>query len=194
VIPYFFNSMAKISECPPENRRMLFVGNFNHPPNIDAVEWLIQELFPAIKNRCAKAELRVVGAGLPEDLQRRCEKAGINPSGWISEEALAAAYKSCRLVVVPLRFGAGVKHKVAAALAGGLPVVMTRIGAQGMEWLGDSADIVDSGSEFAAVAARLLTDDAYWLERAVTASQAVQKRFTAQAMSKAFDELGLVTG
>jgi glycosyltransferase involved in cell wall biosynthesis len=192
VIPYFFNSMAKINERPPENHRMLFVGNFNHPPNIDAVEWLIQEIFPAIKNRCAKAELRVVGAGLPEDLQRRCKKSGIDPSGWISEEALAAAYKSCRLVVVPLRFGAGVKHKVAAALAGGLPVVMTRIGAQGMEWLGDSTDIVDSGSEFAAVAARLLTDDAYWLQRAITASQAVQNRFTAQAMSKAFDELDLV--
>jgi O-antigen biosynthesis protein len=192
VIPYFFNGMAKINEHPPESRRMLFVGNFNHPPNIDAVEWLIQEIFPAIKNRCAKAELRVVGAGLPEDLQQRCEKAGIDPSGWISEEALAAAYKSCRLVLVPLRFGAGVKHKVAAALAGGLPVVMTRIGAQGMEWLGDSADIVDNGSEFAAVAARLLTDDAYWLQRAITASQAVQNRFTARAMAKAFDELDLV--
>jgi glycosyltransferase involved in cell wall biosynthesis len=192
VIPYFFNGMAKISERPPESRRMLFVGNFNHPPNIDAVEWLIQEIFPAIKNRCAKAELRVVGAGLPEDLQRQCEKAGIHSGGWISEEALAAAYKSCRLVVVPLRFGAGVKHKVAAALAGGLPVVMTRIGAQGMEWLGDSADIVDSGSEFAAAAARLLTDDAYWLERAVTASRAVQNRFTARAMAKAFDELDFV--
>jgi glycosyltransferase involved in cell wall biosynthesis len=84
-----------------------------------------------------------------------------------------------------------VKHKVVAALAQGLPVVMTRIGAQGMEWLGDSADIVDSGSEFAAVAARLLTDDAYWLQRAVSASEAVQNRFTAQAMSKAFDELEL---
>jgi glycosyltransferase involved in cell wall biosynthesis len=192
VIPYFFNGMGKISERPPESRRMLFVGNFNHPPNVDAVEWLIQEIFPAIKTRCAEAELRIVGAGMPEDLQRRCKKAGIDSNGWISGEALAAAYKSCRLVVVPLRFGAGVKHKVAAALAGGLPVVMTRIGAQGMEWLGDSADIVDNGSEFAAVAARLLTDDAYWLQRAVTASRAVQNRFTVQAMSKAFDELGPV--
>lgn len=192
VIPYFFNGMAKISERPPESHRMLFVGNFNHPPNVDAVEWLIQEIFPAIRNRCPKAELRVVGAGLPQDLQRRCEKAGIYSTGWISGEALAAAYKSCRLVVVPLRFGAGVKHKVAAALAGGLPVVMTRIGAQGMEWLDDSTDIVDSGSEFAAVAARLLTDDAYWLQRAITASRAVQNRFTARAMAQAFDELDFV--
>ena len=170
---------------------MLFVGNFNHPPNVDAVERLIQEIFPAIKDRCPTAELRVVGAGLPEKLQRRCAKAGIDCSGWISDEALAAAYATCRLVVVPLRFGAGVKHKVAAALAKGFPLVMTRIGAQGMDWLGDSADIVDSGSEFAAVAVRLLTDDAYWLQRAVSASEAVQNRFTAQAMSKAFDELEL---
>ncbi|GAB1720708.1 MAG: hypothetical protein NTAFB09_24390 [Nitrosospira sp.] len=192
VIPYFFNGLAKTSERPPENCRMLFVGNFNHPPNIDAVEWLIQEIFPAIKNRCAKAELRVVGAGLRENLQRRCEKAGIDSSGWISEEALAAAYKSCRLVLVPLRFGAGVKHKVVAALAQGLPVVMTRIGAQGMEWLGDSADIADNGSEFAAASVRLLTDDAYWLQRAATASQAVGNSFNAQTMSKAFDELDLV--
>lgn len=191
VIPYFFNGITKINDHPPENRRMLFVGNFNHPPNIDAVEWLIQEIFPAIKNQCAQAELCVVGAGLPEDLRRRCEKAGIDSVGWISEEALAAAYRSCRLVLVPLRFGAGVKHKVVAALAQGLPVVMTRIGAQGMEWLDDSADIVDDGSEFVATAARLLTDDSYWLQRAVTASRAVESRFTAQAMSNAFDELDL---
>ena len=84
-----------------------------------------------------------------------------------------------------------VQTLVAAALAMGFPLVMTRIGAQGMDWLGDSADIVDSGSEFAAVAVRLLTDDAYWLQRAVSASEAVQNRFTAQAMSKAFDELEL---
>jgi len=192
VIPYFFDGMTKTSECPPENHRMLFVGNFNHPPNIDAVKWLIQEIFPAIKNRCAKAELRVVGAGLPEDLQRRCKKAGIDSSGWLSEKALAAAYKSCRLILVPLRFGAGVKHKVVAALAQGLPVVMTRIGAQGMEWLGDSADIADNGPEFATATVRLLTDDAYWLQRAATASQAVRNRFNAQTMSKAFDELDLV--
>lgn len=192
VIPYFFSGLAKASECPLENHLMLFVGNFNHPPNIDAVMWLIQEIFPAIKNRCAQAELRIVGAGLPDNLQRRCEKAGIKSSGWISEEALAAAYKSCRLVLVPLRFGAGVKHKVVAALAQGLPVVMTRIGAQGMEWLGDCADIADNGSGFAAAAARLLTDDAYWLQRAATASQAVRNRFNAQTMSKAFDELDLV--
>jgi glycosyltransferase involved in cell wall biosynthesis len=191
VIPYFFNGITKINDHPPKNRRMLFVGNFNHPPNIDAVEWLIQEIFPAVKNQCTQAELCVVGAGLPEDLQRRCEKAGIDSVGWISEEALAAAYRSCRLVLVPLRFGAGVKHKVVAALAQGLPVVMTQIGAQGMEWLDDSTDIVDDGPEFVATAARLLTDDAYWLQRAVTASRAVRSRFTAQAMSNAFDELNL---
>jgi glycosyltransferase involved in cell wall biosynthesis len=192
VIPYFFNDPAKIDGRPPKNHQMLFVGNFNHPPNIDAVEWLLQEIYPAIKKQCATAQLRVVGAGLPEDLQRRCEKAGIDSSGWISDEALAAAYKSCRLVVVPLRFGAGVKHKVVAALSRGLPVVTTRIGAQGMEWLGDSADIVNNGPEFAAAVVRLLKDDAYWLQRVVFASETVKTRFTVQAMAGAFDELNLV--
>ena len=109
--------------------------------------------------------------------------------GWLSDEALAAAYKSCRVVVVPLRFGAGVKHKVIAALAKGRPVVMTEIGAQGMEWLNRSTDVVSNSAEFSAAALRLLTDDTYWLLRTTSGLEAVQSRFTADAMASAFDEL-----
>ena len=76
-----------------------------------------------------------------------------------------------------------------AAMAKGRPVVMTEIGAQGMEWLNGSADVVSNSARFAAATLRLLTDDTYWLLRATSGLEAVQRRFTADAMASAFDEL-----
>lgn len=190
VTPYFFDKTSTLNHCPPQNHKILFVGNFSHPPNVDAVNWLVQEILPSIRNRCPMTELFVVGSGLSPAAQRRLNlETGVNMIGWLSDEALAATYKSCRAVVVPLRFGAGVKHKVIAALAKGRPVVMTEVGAQGMEWLNGSADVVNHSTEFAAATIRLLTDDAYWLLRTATGFEAVQSRFTVGAMASAFDEL-----
>jgi glycosyltransferase involved in cell wall biosynthesis len=190
VIPYFFDTIPARSHCPPKNHKILFVGNFHHPPNVDAVDWLIQEILPSIRSQCAKAELLIVGSGITQELKTRWnQELGIKLRGWLSEEALTTEYESCRVVVAPLRFGAGVKHKVVAALAKGRPVVMTNIGAQGMEWLNGSADIVPNCSEFVAATINLLTNDAYWSLRATTGLQTVRTRFTASAMSSAFDEL-----
>jgi glycosyltransferase involved in cell wall biosynthesis len=190
VIPYFFEETPPPDASPPDAQGILFVGNFRHPPNVDAAEWLIQTIWPEIRRHCPAATLRVVGSGIPASIRQRSDaEAGIDISGWLPDEALAAAYRSCRVAVVPLRFGAGIKHKVVAALAVGRPVVTTRVGMQGLACLNDSVCVADNDMEFAMMAAQLLTDDAYWLLQAGTGLEAIRSRFTADIMASAFDEL-----
>ena len=95
VTPYFFDKTSMLNHCPPQNHKILFVGNFSHPPNADAVNWMIQEILPAIRSQCRTAELLIVGSGLSPSLQRRFNlETGVNMIGWLSDEALAATYKS----------------------------------------------------------------------------------------------------
>lgn len=84
---------------------------------------------------------------------------GIIIKGFVSEEELAHLYGVCKLVVVPLRYGAGVKGKVIEALYYGAPVVATSIGAEGISGAEDVMAVWDTPREFADAVIRLYQDD-----------------------------------
>jgi len=113
----------------PTKDRIGFGGNFGHPPNVDALRWLIREIAPAVAAQCPNVEFRVVGKGLPDDLL-----ANAHPSvcfeGFVKD--YAHFVRSCSAMVAPLRFGGGVKIKVLESLAYGRPVFATPIGAEGI--------------------------------------------------------------
>ena len=105
----------------------LFVGAVN-PPNVDALDWLLAEIWPRVRRRSPDARLRVVG--------RVAERAGVPwPEGAEAVgfvEDLAAEYAGAAVVLAPIRFGSGVKIKLVEGLAQGLPGVATPAGAEGL--------------------------------------------------------------
>lgn len=144
---------------------LLFVGGFAHPPNADAVLWFAREIYPVIRERMAKAgrpapEFYVVGSNVTEEIQSLEEPGnGIVIRGFVTEEELEALYGSCKLVVVPLRYGAGVKGKVVEAIYNGAPIVTTSIGAEGILQVEDVLVVEDGAEAFADAVARLYQDD-----------------------------------
>lgn len=111
---------------------LLFVGGFAHPPNADAVLWFAREIFPFIREQMP-VNFYIVGSKVTDEIKELEQPGnGIVVKGFVSEEELALLYNKCRLVVVPLRYGAGVKGKVIEALYHGAPVVTTSIGAEGI--------------------------------------------------------------
>ena len=110
---------------------LLFVGGFGHPPNIDAVLWFGREIFPKILEKMPDIIWYVVGGKVPEEIQN-LESSHIQILGYVSDEKLRELYRSCRLVVVPLRYGAGVKGKVVECMYYGTPFITTPIGAEGL--------------------------------------------------------------
>ncbi len=109
---------------------LLFVGNFNHPPNVDAASRLIERIFPRVRERVPDALLRIVGAHPPPALR---EAAGnhVEVTGHVPDVTpyLAAA----TLVVVPLQLGGGMRVKVAEAIAHGKAVVATPRAIEGLD-------------------------------------------------------------
>lgn len=128
---------------------LLFVGGFAHPPNADAVLWFAREIYPRIREK-AEIPFYIVGSRVTDEIRALQEPGnGITVYGFVSDEELARLYASSRLVVVPLRYGAGVKGKVIEALYNGSPIVTTSIGAEGIPFAGEVLAVADEPQEFA---------------------------------------------
>jgi O-antigen biosynthesis protein len=125
---------------------VLFVGGFAHAPNLDAVRFLCGAIWPRVRALLPEARLFVVGADPPDEIAAyHAASAGIAIMGHV--EDLTDLYRSVRLAVAPLRFGAGLKGKVVASLAVGLPCVVTSVAREGMPEGGASAVAVGDDAE-----------------------------------------------
>lgn len=111
--------------------RILFVGALNRPQNIESVRYVLEKVWPAIRERVPESEFRVVGGGLPKDLEREMsEDSRIVVTGFV--ENIEEEYKSASVFVAPILTGGGVIVKILDALAAGVPVVTTPYGNEGI--------------------------------------------------------------
>ncbi len=108
---------------------LLFTGNMDYKPNIDAVQYFVQEIFPTILKQ--KPETKFIIAGQrPVAKVLALASPNIEVTGFV--EDIAQMYNAASVVVAPLRFGAGTQNKVLEALAMGVPVVCSHIGFEGL--------------------------------------------------------------
>lgn len=146
---------------PPAGRSgIVFVGGFGHPPNTDAARQLVEVIMPEVWRRLPDVPVTIVGADPPPEV-RSLERPFVEVAGWV--EDVEAVLHAARLMVAPLRFGAGMKGKVTQSLALGLPVATTSIGAEGLETGEDSGLLVaEDPVELAEKIVAAYTDDELW--------------------------------
>ena len=128
--PYMYN-LKGLDYKPMERKGLLFVGGFAHKPNEDGILWFCREVFPHVLKKNDNITLTIVGSH-PTKAIRNLASKHINVLGFVSDDKLNALYKSTRMVVAPLRYGAGIKGKIIEALYHGLPVVTTPCGSEGL--------------------------------------------------------------
>ena len=158
VIPlYFYENLPPPVIDFKKRHGILYVGGFMHKPNVDAVLWFVQEIFPEIKKHCPEIVFYVAGSHPPDEITAIISK-DIKVLGYVTDEELAKLYRRVRLVVVPLRFGAGLKGKTVEAIHHSLPLVSTEIGIEGIN-LENIVPPVDSPKDFADRVVRLYTDE-----------------------------------
>ncbi|HSE85005.1 MAG TPA: glycosyltransferase, partial [Candidatus Binatia bacterium] len=110
-------------------RNIAFIAGYLHEPNVDAVRYFVRDIWPHIAERLPHAQFLMVGSNMPENV-RGLASDRIRAVGYV--EDLTQFLENCRLTVAPLRYGAGIKGKVATSLTHGVPVIASPIAAEGM--------------------------------------------------------------
>jgi len=113
-----------------EAQQVLFVGNYEYAPNVDAVAWALDAIWPRVWARCPQARFVVCGHAMPADWVRRWPDARIDWRGYV--DSLPAVQGQSSVFLAALRSGGGSKLKVLEALAAGLPLVSTTQGVSGL--------------------------------------------------------------
>lgn len=185
VPPYFFDEQSGPTPGPAGRKGILFVAGFGHPPNVDAAEWLVRDIMPLVRQEVPDAHLWLVGSN-PTPAVQQLSSESVTVTGYVSDDALSEFYRTARVAVVPLRFGAGVKSKVIEAMHNGIPLVTTPTGAQGIAGLELLIPVSDEPARLAKEIALLIRDDDHWSAVAASGWRYVSARFSRAAMHSAF--------
>jgi glycosyltransferase involved in cell wall biosynthesis len=166
-----------------QNRNeIIFVGGFKHDPNIDAVIYFCEEIFPRIRKIKPEARFTIVGSNPPENI-RSLSNDFVTVTGYVPETTpyLQKSYIS----VAPLRYGAGMKGKVGEAMAHGIPVVSTSIGAEGMG-LTDRENIMiaDSPENFSKSVIELFFDQDLYKRIQKNSLDYIEKNYTKEIVGE----------
>jgi glycosyltransferase involved in cell wall biosynthesis len=138
----------------------LFVATFARPENVDAANWLLREIWPAVVAQIPEARLILAGAksdtylaGVPP-----ANRGAVSATGYVA--SLSPYYREASVVVIPTRLGAGVKFKTLTAMLWGLPIVSTYQGVEGLASASLYAGVTDDPEEFARTVVEVLRDPA----------------------------------
>ena len=161
----FMLSQAQLTQTNPSYQQredFMAIGNFRHAPNWDAVLWLKQQVWPLIRKQLPNAQLNIYGAyPPPKATDLHDVKSGFLVKGWVDDAVLAM--QSAKVCLAPLRFGAGIKGKLAEAMYCATPSVTTDIGAESMQtnlpWAGA---IANNPQVIADAAVQLYQDESTW--------------------------------
>ncbi len=178
-IVYNINSILDAVNVPSfeERKNFIFIGNFLHEPNWNAVQYLKETIWPVLKKHLPEANIHIYGAYASQKvLQLHNSKEGFEIMGRANDAQTVV--KQARVVLAPLRFGAGIKGKLLEAMHTGTPSVTSTIGAESMygklPWNGF---IQDKAEDFVEKALLLYQDKKTWLTAQENGFEIIKKRY-----------------
>jgi glycosyltransferase involved in cell wall biosynthesis len=165
---------------------LIFGGNFSHSPNVDAMLYFCRKIFPLIKSKLSAVSLVIAGAH-PSRRIRNLAKGdkNITVTGYVDD--ITGCYKKAKVLVAPIRYGAGMRFKILEAMALGVPAVTTSLGARGIPK--ECLLIADKPEEFCRQVVRLLGDSKFRNILAAKARVAVEEDFNLSKLVKRYEEI-----
>ncbi len=171
-----------------DRKNFIFIGNFLHEPNWNAVQYLKETIWPLIRKQMPDAILQIYGAYPSQKvLQLHQPKQGFNIMG--RADNAQEMVRNVRIVLAPLRFGAGIKGKLVESMQLGTPSITTTIGAESMygdlSWNGF---IADDSQVFADKSVELYQDKTLWLKAQENGFRIIEKRYLKSLFESDFVE------
>jgi glycosyltransferase involved in cell wall biosynthesis len=164
---------------PSGRHDIVFIGGYEHAPNVDAVLWFVHEIWPRIRSRGLARRFVIAGSKVPPEIAALAAD-DIEVRGYVPD--LAPLFDACRLSVAPLRYGGGIKGKIVTSLSHHVPVVATAMAVEGMELRHqENVLVADTPDDFADEVIRLSRDDALWRQLSINGQQVFRETFALAA-------------
>jgi glycosyltransferase involved in cell wall biosynthesis len=161
---------------------LLFIGNFHHDPNVDAMLYFCKEVLPLIKRDVPDVRLTIVGDSAPKEV-RELAGESIRVLGFVPD--INSLLQANDISIAPLRYGGGMKGKIGEAMAHGLPVVTTSVGTEGFGLTpGRNVLVGDSAEGFANAVVQLIRDRGLYQSLRSAAWTFVNERYSVSAVSR----------
>jgi O-antigen biosynthesis protein len=149
-------------ELPNYSQRkdLIFIGGFDHKPNVDCVNYLHSEIMPIIWKTHPEISISIIGSKVPEVI-KALDKPNFRIIGYVAH--LDSYFNVARIFVAPLQYGAGIKGKIGQSLEYSLPLVTTDIGAEGFDFFENKELMIANTTE--EIAQKIITiykDEAVW--------------------------------
>jgi glycosyltransferase involved in cell wall biosynthesis len=171
-----------------ENRAdIIFIGNFNHPPNSDGIVWFAKQVWPIVKSQLSDVKLHIVGPN-PPGAVTELRRDDILVHGWVKDVRMLL--DAARVSVAPLRYGAGMKGKIGEAMSRGVPVITTPIGAEGMPAVsGSDLEVCDDPEKMASCIVSIYTNPEKWHKLSENGRRLVREQYGVDAVTKMLSAL-----
>lgn len=182
-VSYFSAKAGKFEKI----KKVLYVGNFTWLQNTEAVKILAQEIWPAIKKQVSNIKLWIVGTHMNSEIRSLA-----SPDIQVSEslEDIRDAYKNASVLVAPIKGPGGTRLKILEAMASGLPVVTTSVGAEGLGVKdGKQALIRDNREELVGAAVAILKDSQMASRLGVEGKNFVEANYTWDKSAQKLDQI-----
>ncbi len=158
--------------------QIVFIGNMRTAPNIDAVLYFNEKIFPLVKKEIPEAKFFIVGAEPPKKIYDLTKKdKNIHVTGFVRN--IRSYLKSAAVSVAPMRYSAGVQNKILESMAVGTPVVSTTIGMEGIHATPDKNIVIeDSPEQFAAKIVDLIKNGKLRKSISIAGRALVERKYT----------------
>ena len=180
---YLFSDVEECEYHFDKRKDLMFIGGFGHRPNVDAVKWLANEIMPALVKKLPDIRVYILGSNPPEEVKQLATE-NLLIKGFVTDEELQEYYQNCRISIVPLRYGAGIKGKVIEAMRFGTPVMTTSVGAEGIKGAESILDIADEAADFVEQLAALYQNEAELVRRSKSSYQYIRDNFSFENAKK----------
>ncbi len=176
----YFASQQTDSGAPRTS--LLFAGSMDYSANVDAAVWFVNDIWPALSRQHPALSFTIVGRD-PKPEVRALAAGRVSVTGTVPD--VRPYYAGALAALVPLRFGSGTRLKILEAMAAGIPVISTKLGAEGLA-LEDGAHLLlaDSASEMIAAVGQLATSPELWLRLSRAGREVVSRLYDWPALAE----------
>jgi len=173
----------------PDADHILHLGTMYWPPNVDGVMWFVRQVLPRVRRHRPDVVFDVVGSRPPSALLELGRgDSGVNVTGYVADPA--PYLERAGVFVVPLRAGGGMRVKILNAMAQGLPIVSTTLGAEGISVVpGEHVLLADTAADFAAAVLRLLEDPVLAARLGAAGRRLVERTYDYRVACRALDDV-----